>query len=689
MGNGKRRYDLIAIFFAFSLAIMFEYQEVFSLIEDETLSYRQILRTHYGDPAYTTPSEDIVIVYTDEQFYEEYGVYPLRRVDLSTLIVRLANMGAAVIGVDMLLDFNSAYGEDQTLEDALQEAGNVLLVSQAQFADDEFESVNRAIPRFDDYTSSGYSNISANSAISESIVRLRVYPEIAEEGEWPFAVQAVSNFLYEDPALLHGSLVIGDEIDIPFDQFNDIYIDYPLLPPDGEGGTVQLHGVIGLSASEILFALDQEELEDLSFIVEDKIVLIGEVAEVAHDEFETPVGNVYGVEIIANTITSILRNGPLQAASFLVEAFVAIMMLALFLGTRVIQDPLPRNAVSVGILAFYILLVTGLYVTAGVVLSMSYIVIASVFAIAIINARFYLTEMGQKTQIRNAFGQYLSPRVVADLVKDPGKLMLGGEEREMSAFFSDIASFSTLSEEMTPTELVNLLNEYLTDMCNIIIATEGTIDKFEGDAIIAFWGAPTLQEDHAVRACLAAIDMQKRLGPLRQRWAEEGKPQLSVRMGVNSGPMVVGNMGSAQRMNYTIIGDAVNLAARLEGANKAYGSRIMISETTYRMCKDEIDVRELDTIRVVGKHEPVTVYEVLERKGETTGLVADLIHQFEKALGLYKGREFEAARDAFRLCTSIDPEDGPSKAMLARCQAYVDNPPKASWDGVFVLEEKG
>jgi adenylate cyclase len=159
VGNGNRRYDLFAIVFVFLMAIVFEYQEVFSLLEDETLSYRQILRTHYGPPEYADPSEDVIVVYTDEEFYEQYGVYPLRRVDLSTIIVRLAEMGAAVIGVDMLLDFNSAYGEDPTLEDALQEAGNVLLVSQAQFTDDEFVGVNHAIDRFNDFTESGYSNI--------------------------------------------------------------------------------------------------------------------------------------------------------------------------------------------------------------------------------------------------------------------------------------------------------------------------------------------------------------------------------------------------------------------------------------------------------------------------------------------------------------------------------------------------
>jgi adenylate cyclase len=337
----------------------------------------------------------------------------------------------------------------------------------------------------------------------------------------------------------------------------------------------------------------------------------------------------------------------------------------------------------------YVVLVTLVYINFGLVLSMSYVLLGMIVSIIVINARFYLAEMGQKALIRDAFGQYLSPKVVADLVKDPEKLTLGGEEREMTAYFSDIAGFSSFSENMTPTELVNVLNDYLTEMCSIIIASEGTVDKFEGDAIIAFWGAPAIQDQHAKLACFASIDMNKALVPLRARWAEDGRPAINVRMGLNTGPMVVGNMGSAQRMNYTIMGDTVNLASRLEGANKAYGSDLMISEATYLACQEHIDVRELDTLRVVGKSESTKVFQLLDRKGETKGLVADLVHQYEKGLNLYKAREYESAKAAFKLALAINDTDGPSKTYIARCDEYIKNPPKADWDGVFTLDSKG
>jgi adenylate cyclase len=689
MGSNQQRYDLIAVVFFFLVAMFLEYREAFSLIEDETLSYRQILRTHYGDDFFTNPSEDVVIVFTDEEFYTEYDKYPLRRTDLSTIILRLNDMGASVVAIDMLLDFNSAYGEDPTLEDALAETGNVLLVSQAEIEKGEYLGLNTAIDRFNDVTNHGYSNIAPNSAISESIVRLRIHREMVNLFDaWPFAVKAVSMSREEEPELVNGVLSIGPEIEVQLDQFDEMYIDYPLLP-GVSGGIASLHEIIGISASDVLFVDDEEELEDLAYLVNGKIALIGEVAEVAHDQFGTPVGNVYGVEVIANSISTIIKNGPLKAASLGLELLVGFLLLAVFLCTRLIQAPLPRNSISIAVLVLYVLFTSYLYISIGLVFSISYLLIASVFSIIVINTRFYISEMGQKAMIREMFGQYLSPKVVENLVDDPRKIQLGGEEREMTAFFSDIQGFSSISERLTPTELVQLLNDYLTDMCDIILGAEGTVDKFEGDSIMAFWGAPTRQADHAKRACFAAIEMNDRLIELRVRALQKGVTPLVVRMGVNTGTMVVGNMGSKQRMNYTVMGDAVNLASRLEGANKAYGSGMMISESTYRSCEADIDVRELDRITVVGKSEPVTVYQLLNRKNLTTGVDADLVDQFSKGLELYKAGDFRRAKSEFSACLDIFADDGPALAYISRCQAYTDNPPDADWDGVYRLTEKG
>ena len=700
MGFKQQRYDLMAVVFFFLLAMILEYREAFSLVEDETLSYRQILRTHYnpvftGDDSLTRPSEDVVIVFTDEAFYAEYDKYPLRRADLATIILRLKDMGASVVAIDMLLDFNSAYGEDQTLEDALAEAGNVLLVSQAEIEGGQYLGLNTAIERFNDVTKHGYTNVTSNSAISPSIVRLRIHNEMVNVFDaWPYAIKAVSMYLQQEPKLAKGVLSIGPEVAIQLDQFDEMYIDYPLLPAVS-GVTPKLHEIIGISASELLlidYEDEQEKLahfEELAYFIEGKIVLIGEVAEVAHDQFETPVGDVFGVEVIANSISTIIKNGPLTAASLGLELLVGFLMLAAFLCTRLIPAPLLRNSVSIAVLVLYLLATILAYISIGLVFSISYLLIASVFSLIVVNMRFYLAEMGQKTMIREMFGQYLSPKVVEDLVDDPSKIQLGGEEREMTAFFSDIQGFSLISERLTPSELVQLLNDYLTDMCDIIIASEGTVDKFEGDSIMAFWGAPVRHADHAKRACFAAIDMNDRLVELRASALQKGVTPLVVRMGVNTGPMVVGNMGSSQRMNYTVMGDAVNLASRLEGANKAYGSGMMISESTYRACEADIDVRELDRIMVVGKSEPVTVYQLLNRKNQTASADADLVDLFSKGMQLYKAGDFRQAKSEFSACLDIFADDGPALTYIARCQAFIVNPPGVDWDGVYRLTEKG
>jgi adenylate cyclase len=259
----------------------------------------------------------------------------------------------------------------------------------------------------------------------------------------------------------------------------------------------------------------------------------------------------------------------------------------------------------------------------------------------------------------------------------------------MTPFFSDIQGFSTISEGLTPEELVQLLNEYLTAMCDIISSHQGTIDKFEGDAIIAFWGAPLELPNHATVACYATLEMQQRSVELRKMLLEQNRPLLYTRMGLNSGPVVVGNMGSAERMDYTMMGDVVNLAARLEGANKFYKTYSMISGSTYELTKDDVDSRQLDIIRVVGKKEPVPVHELLARKNETSSEMSGVVEQYMKGLKLYRDRNFADAVKEFEKVLIIDPEDGPSLTYVKRCGVFIETPPEKDWDGVFTFTEKG
>ena len=235
---------------------------------------------------------------------------------------------------------------------------------------------------------------------------------------------------------------------------------------------------------------------------------------------------------------------------------------------------------------------------------------------------------------------------------------------------------------------MHLLNRYLSLMTDIILRHGGTLDKFEGDAIMAFWGAPLPRNDHALRACLAALEQQEVMNRFRREVIDEGLPELHVRMGVNTGPMIVGNMGSEERFDYTIMGDAVNLASRLEGANKAYDTYLMISESTYAQVREQVEVRELDLLRVKGKNEPIRVYELMAANGGLDDQRAKIRDAYIEGLSRYRAKDFEAAIQAFESALALAPEDGPSKVYVQRCRDYINDPPPTDWDGVYTLKTK-
>lgn len=287
------------------------------------------------------------------------------------------------------------------------------------------------------------------------------------------------------------------------------------------------------------------------------------------------------------------------------------------------------------------------------------------------------------------FEHYMSPEVVDKLIAKPEMLRLGGEKKELTVLFSDVQGFTTISERLKPEQLVDLLNVYLGAMTELIMKSGGTLDKYEGDAIMAFWGAPVDQPDNAKRACFTAIDMQKKLSQMREVWKKEGKPELITRIGLNTGEMIVGNMGSAERFDYTVMGDAVNLGSRLEGANKQYGTNIMIGEMTYLRAKDYIITRELDKITVKGKLLPVKVYELIAKKEDGISKeMEELLNLYNEGLKAYTERRWNDGILLFSKALEIKPDDGPSKTYLERCQNYLNNPPPDDWDGVYVMKTK-
>jgi len=333
----------------------------------------------------------------------------------------------------------------------------------------------------------------------------------------------------------------------------------------------------------------------------------------AADHKPTPYGLMYGVEVHANALNTIMMNNFLHYAAYWVN-------LAILVGLVLIIAIFSSRLSTAWAFITTLLLILALFITSSIVFDReAYIInftqpaLASLFAFFSIVVYREMTESKDKRRIRSMFGTYVSPQVVDQILDNPPEL--GGVDKDMTVFFSDIRGFTTLSESMSPQELVQILNRYLTAMTDIVLKYDGTLDKYEGDAIMAFWGAPLPQEDHALRACKCAVEQLEALKILNDEFPDEY--QMDIGIGVNSGRMTVGNMGSMQRMDYTLIGDNVNLGARLEGTNKQYMTRIIISEHTYGQVKDNVVVRELDNIRVKGKNKPVLIYELVDIKDST------------------------------------------------------------------------
>jgi class 3 adenylate cyclase/uncharacterized membrane protein len=292
--------------------------------------------------------------------------------------------------------------------------------------------------------------------------------------------------------------------------------------------------------------------------------------------------------------------------------------------------------------------------------------------------------------LRRAFSTYLSEDVVEEIVTDPTRLQLGGVKRHMTAIFTDIRGFTGIAERLTPENLVDLLNYYLSTMSDVILEEKGTIDKFEGDAIIAFFGAPLELTDHAVRACAAAVVIKRLESDVNKYVIKNGisPSPLLTRIGINSGEMVVGNMGTQKKMNYTIISNAVNMAARLEGVNKLYKTWILATEDTIKETAGRFLSRRLDRIRVVGIEEPVQIHEVLETMENAPEALYKKVDLFHKALDLFESRRWSDAGKRFYQIYKQFPDDGPSIVYYNRCRQYIKNAPSSDWDGVFNMAEK-
>ncbi len=422
----------------------------------------------------------------------------------------------------------------------------------------------------------------------------------------------------------------------------------------------------------------------------DKIVLVGATAVGIYDLRVTPFSSAFpGVEIHATIIDNILHEKFLTHSSFIRMIDVcAIIVFGLIMGLLVSHlRPISGMVAALLMIAAFVAVNFSAFFKFNVWLNLVYPLITMMMIYLGITIYHYFKEELERKKIRGAFQYYLTASVINEMLKDPGKLKLGGDRKDLTVLFSDIRGFTTISEKMTSEELVMLLNEYLTAMTNQVFHYDGLLDKYMGDAIMAVFGAPIDQPDHARRACLTALAMMRELHRLQDKWAAEGRPVFDIGVGVNSGEMVVGNMGSAMRFDYTVMGDMVNLGARLEGANKEYGTNIIISEFTYKNVKDIMCCRELDSVRVKGKIMPVRIFELLGEKRDEPDFKS-LIEAFARGLTLYREGKWDDAISAFQNTLKIKHDDFVSTMYIKRCNNLKQHPPAQPWDGVFVMTNK-
>lgn len=647
------------------------------------------------------PTAPVVIAAIDEESLDTIGKWPWPRKVHAKLIDEFRKSGSSVVVYDVMFLEPDRYdpSNDRALVQAIKRHGKVVSASAFEFVDEEIVQSNdrgetEAATQYSVNKNDPIPSIAAASA-RLGFVNAWTDPDgylryaslsydYGGEKYYSLNLQAVSLLTGKDP----------EEIIAGQPSIDEVMWDYPSKKVLINWKSVDKERFEIHSCAKILDPNIPQDWKDAW--LKDKIIIVGSVALGLYDHYPTAhAPSVAGLYLHANAIDNLLsRQFLLQLRGSLKPAYrnMTYFLIALlgFLGCFLVFGP----NVWIGVVATTVLLV-GYWALGYFLMVKSRVCIelaapSSALFFSYIAVFFYrfIVEQREKAGIKKAFGVYVNPHVVDQIAKNPDALKLGGEMRDMTVMFSDIAGFTTISEKLSPQELVSLLNIYLTAMTDTIMRFDGTVDKYEGDAIMAFWGAPLEQPKHARQACLAVLENRERLKQLNVELEQKGMNKLFARCGLNTGPMNVGNMGSSQKFNYTVMGDTVNLASRLEGANKEYGSALMVSESTYSAAKDDIEVRELDLLRVKGKKIPIKVYELVCLKGQLTDAQKKGFEVYLEGLELYRNRKFKEALKRFESVNEFLKDDPPAATYIGRCKDYLENPPGKDWDGVHVMTTK-
>ena len=623
--------------------------------------------------SYFSPSDEIVLVLVDQKSLnyaasEKGWTWPWPREAYAEIVDFFSSGGAKSVAFDMLFTEPSSYGDadDKKFADASKESG---IVIQTVF----FDRGQRIFP-IDEIASSAklIGNVNSLPDSDGTIRRARLFYQ------WKN---------YKIPTLGIASYFVGgdeddalpEELNLRFTKSIDDYLPY-------SAGDI-------LKAQADIRAGRERELNPEDF--EDMYVFFGLYAPGLFDICQTPVSASYpGVGIHITLLDNILSGNRIVNTGFLINALIILICIILAGLPEIFSEKIKSRTASIIVNAVSFLVFVALYLfiayylfRLGIAIPAASVLAGMVLSFVASLAVSYMVEGKQRRYLKNAFKQYLSPAVIEQLIADPSQLKLGGERKEISIFFSDLQGFTSISESLSPEALTELLNDYLSDMSKIILDSGGTIDKYEGDAIIAFWNAPARVEHHARSALEAAWACQKKLEERRADFEKRagGRP-FKMRIGLNTGFAIVGNMGSVSRFDYTMLGDSVNLAARLEGLNKQFGSYTMCAEAAKKQAEESgtiLKFRELARAAVVGKSEPVVVYEVMDEK--TYNEKKALLDSFDRGLKEFYAGNFKEALNIFAQTEEADP---PSKHYAEKCKTLISQKPEGEWLGIWKADTK-
>ena len=679
----------------------------------------------------------VVIVDIDEKSLSSVGQWPWPRTRVADLIARLTELNAAVIGFDIVfaepdrmspnlaadafhnLDeetrqkLRALPSNDQVLADVIHNSRVVLGGSGMPVSTPQTEPMPPSVGLATLGASPepyllNFPGILRNIPVLEKAAAGRGLFTIKPERDGivrrtPMVMQAqgaiIPSLSFEMLRVATGSstmMIKSDEAGI-----KSVAIPGFVVPTD-RNGQLTVH-FAKHDAARYVSAIDILEKKVPPEKVTGKLVLIGTSAVGLLDAKTTPIDPLLpGVEVHAQMLESVLTQSVLSSPSYAIgaELFAALLIGGFIIWLAPILSPAILLVFGVGIIGLMVGSSWYFYTQQKLLIDFTYPVLSSLVIYLTLIFTNYVKEQAQRRQIRSAFGQYLSPALVEQLAQAPEKLVLGGEQRDMTIMFSDVRGFTTISEmyKSDPQGLTSLMNRFLTPLTNAIIDRKGTIDKYMGDAIMAFWNAPLTDATHEINACEAALDMQDRIKQLNQIREQESQISgkaffpLNVGVGLNTGQCVVGNMGSDLRFDYSVLGDSVNLASRLEGQSKTYGLPIIAGSKTALAAKDKFAILEIDFITVKGKKEPEVVYTIMGRNDVAESSAFQKLRDLTiKMMSRYRSCDWTGALEAIEQGRAADNESklsGLFELYIDRITTFQTSPPPDNWDGVYALQTK-